>query len=987
LTLFRVLRKALGHREDIARLLEVELEEAPFYLESEFIEGGNLGEWGGTDGHLAALPLEARLRLVAEIAEAVAAAHSVGIIHRDLKPSNVFMRQAADGRWHPILADFGIGAVADRSQLEQHGVPLIGFTRTILDPGSRGTGTRMYQPPEANLARPATMQGDVYALGVLLYQMVIGDFDQPLGIGWERRVDAIHLSSGQWSGVSVPDDVRLERDGRRETAKPVPPSSSSSGRPAPATRAPGARPLRSLDPSGELVLRLLRDDIAACVDGDPSARLATAAQLVKRLQTMDTRVADGLARRRAERAALWMRRLCAALVVAATLLVVVGSLGAFAFSERQRAIWNEKRAIENEQRAEQNERKALSGAEAARKQSQETLGTLKAVIFEIQPALKKLPRSSPVRLLLLNAALKQLERLSGEYVQQSTVDRETAATLNELGDLMLHFSAGPGGGGTQESSVLNAQDLRSAVESARLYTRSMQIFRVLKTNPNDAQARRGLADSSERLGNAQLLIGEPGKAMQAYQECLELREDLAQAAPNDAQARRDLSVSHEKLGDASLRLGETAKAMQAYQECLRLREDLAQTAPNDAHAQYGLSVSYEKLGDALLRLGETAKAMQAFEKSLGLRKDKAYDPDDAQAQRDLANSYERLGDAHLRLGKTASAALALQNSLDLRKALAEADPSNAQAQRDLANSYERLGDTHLGSGETTKATRAFQKSLELRETFRADSKDAQAQRDRANSHERLGDVHLQLGEPAKAVQAFLRSLGLREALTEVDLTDAHARRDVSVSYVRLGDAYLQLGETGRAMQCLNKGLKLSEALIKINPSDVRAKLCLSISYEKLGDAHSHLGETAEAVEAYQQGLDLREALAKVDPNDTQAKRDLSISCKKLAWLLATSWDDLVRDGNKAIELSTRACELTQWKDADSFHTLAAACAKAGKFKDAVKWQKKALEHPEGISPAELERFEERLKLYEAGKPYHEPKPERRPSHNTGQPSR
>src|SRR5438046_589196 len=136
LTLFKLLRDALGRREDIAGLLEVELDQPPFFLESEYVEGGNLREWGEAAGRLAALPLEERLRLMAEIAGAVAAAHSVGIIHKDLKPSNIFMRQDSDGRWHPLLADFGIGAVADRSQLERRRITVAGFTQSLLEPGS-----------------------------------------------------------------------------------------------------------------------------------------------------------------------------------------------------------------------------------------------------------------------------------------------------------------------------------------------------------------------------------------------------------------------------------------------------------------------------------------------------------------------------------------------------------------------------------------------------------------------------------------------------------------------------------------------------------------------------------------------------------------------------------------------------------------------------------------------------------------------------------
>jgi hypothetical protein len=65
-----------------------------------------------------------------------------------------------------------------------------------MEPGSNRAGTRMYQPPAANLARPATVQGDVYALGVLLFQVIVGDFDQPLGHGWERRLEAVREEWG-----------------------------------------------------------------------------------------------------------------------------------------------------------------------------------------------------------------------------------------------------------------------------------------------------------------------------------------------------------------------------------------------------------------------------------------------------------------------------------------------------------------------------------------------------------------------------------------------------------------------------------------------------------------------------------------------------------------------------------------------------------------------------------------------------------------------
>ena len=90
-------------------------------------------------------------------------------------------------------------------------------------------------------------------------------------------------------------------------------------------------------------------------------------------------------------------------------------------------------------------------------------------------------------------------------------------------------------------------------------------------------------------------------------------------------------------------------------------------------------------------------------------------------------------------------------------------------------------------------------------------------------------------------------------------------------------------------------------------------------------------------------------------------------------------DPSVRHGKRAVEVATKLCELSDWKAPNSFDTLAAACAEAGQFADAVKWQKKALEHPEAFQAPELEQVKTRLKLYEAGKPYHEPKPEPAPN--------
>ena len=184
ITLYRLLHDSLGQRAAIARIFEWNLTEPPYFIEMEYVAGGNLQAWSEAQGGLSAIPLTARLELVARICDAVAAAHSVGALHKDLKPGNVLIH-VEDGIPQVRLCDFGSGAVLDPQRLEALGITRQGFTKTITGATS---ATPLYLAPEVIAGQPFTIQADIYSLGILLYQVVAGDLRRALAPGWESDV-------------------------------------------------------------------------------------------------------------------------------------------------------------------------------------------------------------------------------------------------------------------------------------------------------------------------------------------------------------------------------------------------------------------------------------------------------------------------------------------------------------------------------------------------------------------------------------------------------------------------------------------------------------------------------------------------------------------------------------------------------------------------------------------------------------------------------
>ncbi|KAA5545922.1 tetratricopeptide repeat protein [Roseiconus nitratireducens] len=129
------------------------------------------------------------------------------------------------------------------------------------------------------------------------------------------------------------------------------------------------------------------------------------------------------------------------------------------------------------------------------------------------------------------------------------------------------------------------------------------------------------------------------------------------------------------------------------------------------------------------------------------------------------------------------------------------------------------------------------------------------------------------------------------------------------------------------------------------------------------DALLSVGEHREAINDYERALK-----AAGDDNESF---DLSGLLNNLAWVLATSPQEGVRNGERAVELANRAVDLSQGEEPHILSTLAAAYAEAGDFDKAVEWSTKAVELGKQQEHHQIEQLEGELESYRAGKPWRE----------------
>ncbi len=135
---------------NVCRVYDLGEVEGQPYLSMEYVDGEDLGSLLRRIGRL---PSDKAVEIARQLCAGLAAAHAKGVLHRDLKPANVML----NGRGQVVVTDFGLAALADEIPGEEI-----------------RNGTPAYMAPEQLAGREVTVQSDIYALGLVLYEIFTG---------------------------------------------------------------------------------------------------------------------------------------------------------------------------------------------------------------------------------------------------------------------------------------------------------------------------------------------------------------------------------------------------------------------------------------------------------------------------------------------------------------------------------------------------------------------------------------------------------------------------------------------------------------------------------------------------------------------------------------------------------------------------------------------------------------------------------------------
>ena len=832
------------------------------YITMPYIQGRDLAAVLREAG---TLPVSKALAIARQIAAGLEAAHEVGVVHRDLKPANIMIDED-----RALIMDFGIA----RS--------VFGDGETITAGGTVAgavIGTLEYMAPEQGRGEPVDQRADIYAFGLIFYDMLVG-----------RRQ----------AGVS---DSAIADLMRRMQSAPASP--------------------RTIDPAiPEAVDRI----VVRCLQPDPAARFQTSTELAAELSALD---ADGhsllpLPQSTTMRSSVQIPALGVGTrvtplqavrnrkwTVAALFVLVVAVVVAFVARDR---LISRKSGVASAGSGPAITLAILPFRNASGDPTLDWLGSSLVEMLRTEVGQSShLQTVPPDR---VRGVLKDLHLSSDSTFDPAALRRlaEFTNAQTVLWGQYLRF-------GNEVRIDATFEDLRRQ-RSIPLKVESPNQSGLFTAIAQLAQAvRENLALSPDTIKELQERAFRPSsqslEALRSYHEGLQLarqgkHSDALKAFQASTTADGDFALAYSKLGQTYANLGYDTQAEQASRRAVELSEKLP---PQE---RYLILAGHARI------LNDNARAVEAYENLAKVS------PDDAEVQFNLAALYEATGnfdrareyyrkvlardpnyvDALFAAGRIEIQQRNPQASLEyLNRALTlaiqvENDEAKANVLNAIGVAYKRLN-------KPDEALRNYQQSLDIKRA-RGDKRGI------ALTLGEMASVYNSLGKPDEALTNYTEALRLHREIGN--------KKGIGTTLINFGRFYEDRAQYDEALKLFKEALQIER---EVGDKNYQA-LCL----DNIGGVYTFKGEFDDARTYFERALELREEL-KVPGNIADTLHNLAETSTKIG-----NYDEALKQYLRALELRRSAGD--KRGSAIESYSLGTVFEQQGRYGAALKSKEEAL---------------------------------------------
>jgi len=705
---------ALGRHLNITPLLDAgTTEDGLLYVVAEYVNGQCIDEYCNSRQ----LNILARVRLFAQVCEAVHFAHQHAVIHHNLKPSNVLVIQ--DGT--PTVIGFGITELIGSGTGGDRG-PTDDFANTPATPSPTGEPvlTPEFGSPEQVGGEVVTTASDVYALGVMLYQLLCGCLPYRLKT---------------WSTPEICQAIYEQ--------VPEKPSAVVSRWPIEISDSAHSEIGGSCGLLPQQLKRILTGDLDSitlmALRKDPLRRYASAQQfaddLHRYLAGMPTRAHQGsLAYRinkftRRNRAAVLVGIFLVAALIASITGTTIGLVRVRRDRDRANRAFHEARQTINQFFTRLTEERLLQ-----------------------QPGL--LP--------LRNELLRDARRFYGDLLDQR------GALLVRSADSALTR--------VQLAKIIELTGSRTdAIAHYQQAIASWEELAAVQPGNEDYQAR--LAQTLTDLGT--LLLRSAGRlsdALHSFERARKLVERLIQLDPHSVRERRRLGQILISIAEVQKRLGKADQATSLLEQVLAIESALASEDPQSLDPLIALAKANSELGRILSEQpAESFPAMAAYQRAVEIREAVVRSHSELPEQaHQFALDLRDLSTLQGKAGESESALQNLARALEILNRIDQLYPGIATYKAALGASCNMMSNLERQRGEYTEALGVAQKAHTVFEQLVGEYPQVTSyRRGLAQSYCNLGRLFARTGQLEEALRSFQRAIDFYESLSEIDLQDSY----------------------------------------------------------------------------------------------------------------------------------------------------------------------------------------------------------------------